>query len=152
MSKRTEISTAMKESMKNKDQVALSTIRLITSAMKDRDIAAREQGVTDGIGDGEILLLLQSMIKQRAESAKTYKDAGRLDLSEREDQEIAIIRQFLPQQMDQSQIEAAISEVMSSIGASGIRDMGKLMAVMREKYAGQVDMAIVGEIAKKKLA
>lgn len=148
---RTQFSTALKEALKNKDTVALSTIRLITAALKDRDISVREQGNSEGVSDADILLMLQSMIKQRQESAKTYSDAGRDDLAEREEAEIEVIRSFMPRQLEDTEVESVIDGLISELGANSIRDMGKVMAVLKDKYAGQVDMGKAGGIAKKKL-
>ncbi|HPF79018.1 MAG TPA: GatB/YqeY domain-containing protein [Alphaproteobacteria bacterium] len=152
MSKREEFTTALKEALKNKDQVAMSTIRLITAAIKDRDIAARGTGNLDGIGEAEILSLLQSMVKQRQESSKTYSDAGRPELAERELAEIKVIERFLPAQMGEDEVSAAIDSIIAEVGASDIKDMGKVMNELKAKYAGQMDMAKVGGLVKAKLA
>jgi uncharacterized protein YqeY len=152
MSKREEFSAAMKEALKSKDQVALSTIRLITAALKDRDIAARSTGNTEGIAEGEILSMLQSMIKQRQESSKTYRDAGRPELADREDQEITIINRFLPAQLSEDEVGKAIDSVIVAIGAKDIKDMGRVMADLKTRYAGQMDMAKVGGLVKQKLS
>jgi hypothetical protein len=138
--------------MQNKDQVSLSTIRLITAAIKDRDIAARSNGNDQGISDAEILSLLQSMVKQRQESSKTYTDAGRPELAEREEAEIEVIERFLPQQMSEEETGAAIETIIAETGASSIKDMGKVMNALKEKYAGQLDMAKAGGLVKSKLA
>lgn len=151
MDKRSEFNAALKEAMKNKEAVALSTIRLIIAAMKDRDISAREQGNCDGISDGDILLMLQSMVKQRLESSKTYSEAGRDDLAEREEAEIEIIKSFMPKQLEEAEVGQIIDGLIAEIGANGIKDMGKIMAIMKERYAGQMDMGKAGGIAKKKL-
>jgi len=149
---REEFTTTLKKAMQSKDQIALSTIRLITAAVKDRDIAARSNGNDDGITDAEILSLLQSMVKQRQESSKTYTDAGRPELAEREEAEIKIIEGFLPQQMSEEETGAAIDAIISETGASSIKDMGKVMNALKEKYAGQLDMAKAGGAVKAKLA
>lgn len=152
MSKREELTTALKEGLKSKDQIAMSTIRLITAAIKDRDIAARGKGNAEGIDDAEILSMMQSMIKQRQESSKTYADNGRDDLAERELDEIKVIERFLPQQMDEAATNAAIDEIVAETGASNIKDMGKVMNELKTRYAGQMDMAKVGGAVKAKLA
>ncbi len=152
MDKRTEFSVAMKEAMKSKDKVALSTIRLITAALKDRDIGAREKGNAQGISDDEVLLMLQSMIKQRQESSKTYSEAGRDDLAEQEENEIDVIRNFMPKQLSDDEVLAAIDDIMKDIDAQSIKDMGRVMAVLKEKYAGQMDMGKAGGLAKQKLS
>lgn len=152
MSKREEFNTALKGALKSKDQVAMSTIRLITAAMKDRDIAARSNGNMDGISDSEILSLLQSMIKQRQESAKTYREADRAELAEREEAEIKVIEQFLPAQMSEDEVSAAIDKIITDVGAADIKDMGKVMGALKDQYAGQLDMAKAGGLVKQKLA
>lgn len=152
MEKRAEINAKLKETLKSGDKVASSTIRLIMAAMKDRDISAREHGNTDGISDDEILLMLQSMVKQRQESSQTYSDAGRDDLAEREQAEIDVIKSFMPRQLEAEEVEAAIESIVKEIDAKDIKDMGRVMAVLKERYAGQVDMGKAGGVAKKKLA
>ncbi|MCK5374421.1 MAG: GatB/YqeY domain-containing protein [Alphaproteobacteria bacterium] len=151
MDKRSEFSAALKNAIKSKDKIAVATIRLMLAALKDRDIAVRDQGKADGINDDGILLLLQSMIKQRQESAKTYGDAGRFDLAEREEAEIDIIRSFMPQQLDDEKIATLVDSLIEKIGASDIKDMGKIMGALKGEYAGRVDMGKAGAIARKKL-
>lgn len=152
MSIRDEFTTALKQAMQNKNQVAMSTIRLITAAMKDRDIAARGNGNAEGISDAEILSMIQSMIKQRQESSKTYADADRPELAEREEAEIKVIERFLPQQMSEEETSAAIDTIIKETGAASIKDMGKVMNELKTKYAGQLDMAKAGGAVKVKLA
>lgn len=152
MSKREEFNAALKTAMKSKDQVSLSTLRLITAAVKDRDIEARSKGQDDGITESEILSLLQSMVKQRQESSKTYTEAGREELAEREEQEIEVIERFLPKQMDESETGAKIEELINEMGVSDIRDMGKVMAELKSRYAGQLDMGKASGMVKEKLA
>lgn len=152
MSIREEFTTALKEALKNKDQVAMSTIRLITAAMKDRDIAARGSGNEECIADAEILSMMQSMIKQRQESSKTYTEAGRPELAERELAEIKVIEKFLPQQMSEEETGLAIDKIITETGAASIKDMGKVMNQLKTKYAGQLDMAKAGGAVKAKLA
>ncbi len=137
---REEITEKMKEAMKNKNQVALSTIRLMMAALKDRDISARGSGKAEGVDDSEILSMMQSMIKQRNESAKTYVDADRKDLASRELEEIGVIEGFMPRQLDDSEIDAVISKKIAETGAQDIKDMGKVMAELKADYAGQFDM------------
>ena len=152
MELRSRINTAMKQAMKDKSAERLSTIRLINAAIKDRDIAARTEGKENGVGDGEVLAILAKMTKQRQESAKTYEEAGRLDLSERELAEIKVIEEFLPQQLTDSEIQSAISEAINEVGASSIRDMGKVMGTLKSKYAGQMDFGAVGVLVKNSLS
>ncbi|MBL4805448.1 MAG: GatB/YqeY domain-containing protein [Alphaproteobacteria bacterium] len=151
MNKREEFNAALKDALKNKDRTAMATIRLILAALKDRDIAARSQGKADGIDETEILSMLQSMIKQRQESAKTYCDAGREELAEREEAEIEVLQGFLPKQMSDEEIDAAIDKVIADTGASDIKDMGKVMGALKSQYAGQVDMGKAGGMVKSKL-
>lgn len=152
MSKREEINSALKTAMKEKDQITLSTTRLINAALKDRDINARGSGNAEGISDSEILSMLQSMIKQRLESAKTYADAGRPELAEREEAEIKVIESFLPKQMSDEDVAAAIDKIISESGAADIKAMGKVMAELKTQYAGQMDMGKAGGLVKQKLA
>ena len=152
MSLRNEINSAMKEAMKEKAQLRLSTLRLINAAIKDRDIAARAEGVEQGVDDSEILAILGKMTRQRQESAKTYEEAGRLDLSERELSEIQVIEYFLPRQLNGDEIEIEVTKVIDEQGASSIRDMGRVMACLKERFTGQMDFGSVGPIVKKKLS
>ena len=149
---RAEFNAALKEALKNKDQTAMSTIRLILAALKDRDIAARGQGKSDGIDDTEILSMLQSMIKQRQESAKIYCDAGREELAEREEAEVEVIHRFMPAQMSDDEVAAAIEKIIADTGASNVKDMGKVMGVLKGEYAGQLDMGKAGGLVKSKLS
>jgi len=142
----------MKQAMKDKSAERLSTIRLINAAIKDRDIAARTEGKENGVGDDEVLAILAKMTKQRQESAKTYEEAGRLDLSERELAEIKVIEEFLPRRLTDSEIQSAVSEAINEVGASSIRDMGKVMAALKSKYAGQMDFGAVGALVKNNLS
>lgn len=151
MDKRAEFSAVMKEAMKNKDSVALSTVRLITAALKDRDISARAAGKTEGIDDAEILSMLATMIKQRQESLRTYREAGREDLAEREEEEIQVIQRFMPRQLSEQELEEVIAKIVKKTGASGVKDMGLVMNALKADYAGQVDMGKAGAAVKKKL-
>ena len=148
---RDQISVALKDALKAKDQVALGTMRLISAALKDRDIAARGNGNTDGIADEEILSMLQTMIKQRNESAKMYRDGGRPELADSEEREIAIIQQFLPTQLDEAGIQAAIESAMAETGANSIKDMGQVMAHLKQQYAGQMDFSAASKAVKTAL-
>ena len=152
MELRSRINAAMKQAMKDKSTERLSTIRLINAAIKDRDIAARTEGKENGVGDGEVLAILAKMTKQRQESAKTYEEAGRLDLSERELSEIKVIEEFLPRQLTDDEIQSALAEAIDKVGAESIRDMGKVMAALKSKYAGQMDFGAVGALVKSNLS
>jgi len=149
---RDELSAALKTSMKEKNQVAVSTLRLIQAAIKDRDIAARSKGVDDGISDEEILQVLQTMVRQRHDSIEMYTKGNRQELADREAQEIEVIQGFLPRQLDESEMEAAIAEVIEATGASSVKDMGKAMGELRARYAGQMDFGKAGAALKGRLA
>lgn len=150
--KRTELNVALKEAMKAREEISTATIRLILAAMKDRDIDARGHGRPDGINDTEILSMMQSMIKQRQESAATYKAANRTDLSDREEAEIKVIERFLPQQMDDAGIKKTVDSLLAEMNVTDVRDMGKVMAELKTRYAGQLDMAKASGMVKQKLA
>ena len=149
---RDQLSNALKTSMKEKKQVAVSTLRLIQAAIKDRDIAARSKGVDDGISDDEILQVLQTMVRQRNESIEMYKKGDRDELAAREAQEIDVIQGFMPRQLDDAEMDTAIAEVIEATGAESIKDMGKAMGALREQYAGQMDFGKAGAALKQRLA
>jgi uncharacterized protein YqeY len=149
---RQEINEALKHAMKAKDKRAISTLRLILAALKDRDIASRgEGGMEGGVPDEAILEMLQKMIKQRHDSIEQYKKGNRPDLMEQESEEIEIIQRFLPKQMDEAETAAAIDAVVAETGASSIKDMGKTMGVLKERYAGRMDFARAAQAVKGKL-
>ena len=148
---RERIAQAMKDALKSKDQATLSTIRLIVAALKDRDIAARSDNNHDGISDDEILSMLQTMIKQRNESAKMYEDGGRPELAEAEKAEIVLIQKFLPEQLSHDDIENAITEAIAHTNAASIKDMGKVMAHLKEQHAGQMDFSAASQMVKAAL-
>jgi uncharacterized protein YqeY len=137
--------------MHAKDEISVSTIRLILAAMQDRDIAARSKGNWDGIGEDEVLSMLQSMIKQRRESIKMYEVGKRFDLVEREAAEIRIIETFLPVQLSEDEVRAAIDACIAETGALGVKDMGKVMAEMKARYAGQIDFSKASALVKDRL-
>ncbi|WP_096704040.1 GatB/YqeY domain-containing protein [Magnetospirillum sp. 15-1] len=148
---RQQLNDALKAAMLGKDARTVSTVRLILAALKDRDIAARPKGVADGIGEDEIRQMLQSMIKQRRESITMYEQGGRPELAKQEAEEIAIIERFLPRQMDEAEIAAAVKAAIAATGAGGIKDMGKVMAALKEGHAGSMDFAKAGAVVKKEL-
>ena len=148
---RPELNKALKDAMRAKDGRGVSTIRLVLAALKDRDIAARGDGHTDGICDDEILQMLQKMIKQRQESIKMYEEGGRVELAAHEQEEIDIINRFLPQQLSVPQIESEVDKVIAEIGAASVKDMGRLMGELRDRYAGQMDFGKASGIAKARL-
>ena len=144
MELRARINAAMKQAMRDKATARLSTVRLINAAIKDRDIAARSEGNDEGVDDAEVLAILGKMTRQRQESARTYEEAGRFDLSERELAEIKVIEEFLPRQLSQDEIETAIAVAVDNIGASSIRDMGKVMGALKAKYIPSMLILVVG--------
>jgi len=148
---REQITEAMKDAMRARDTETVSTVRMILAGIKDKDIAARPGGNTSGIGDPEILSLLQSMVKQRRESVALYTQGNRADLVAKEQGEIAVIERFLPKQMDAAETDAAIAGAIAEAGASSIKDMGKVMAALKAKYSGQMDFSAVGPAVKAKL-
>ena len=152
MDLRASIMAATKQAMKDKAANRLSTLRLISAAIKDRDIAARAEGNDEGVGDDELLAILGKMTRQRSESAKTYEEAGRIDLAERELEEIKVIEEFLPRQLDEAEVDAAIDAAIRTVGAASIRDMGKVMGELKGKYTGQMDFGSVGAKVKGKLS
>jgi uncharacterized protein YqeY len=145
---REQVQQAMKEAMKSGDKLRLSTVRLMQSAIKDKDIASRTDGRNDGISDPDILDLFAKMVKQRRESAELYEKGGRQDLVDQERGEIAVIESFMPRQMNEAETRAAIEAVMKEIGASTVKDMGRVMGELKKRYAGQMDFGQVGAIAK----
>ena len=151
MSLRDQLQTALKEAMKAKLADRLSTLRLINAAIKDRDIANRGEGGEAEISEAEILAALGRMVKQRQESARAYEEGGRLELAEKETAEIKVIEEFLPRQLDAAEVEAAIAAAVAEVGATSIRDMGKVMAVLKAKYTGQMDFGAVGPRIKDRL-
>ena len=151
MSLRNKIDEDYKQSIKNKDQQKVDTLRLIRSAIKDKDISTRTSENKEGINDAEILSLLINLIKQRKDSIEQFQKAKRDDLIKNEQSEIEIINEYLPQQKTQEETEKIINEIIISKNLESIKDMGKLMSFIKNDYAGEVDMGLVGKIAKSKL-
>ena len=152
MELRARVSEALKQAMKDKAVDRLSTLRLINAAIKDRDIAVRAEGSDDGVGDDDVLAILGKMSKQRAESARAYEEGGRLDLADRERAEIKVIEEFLPRQLSEEETAAAVDAAIAEIGADSIRDMGKVMGILKGKYTGQMDFGTVGPMVKNRLS
>jgi uncharacterized protein YqeY len=152
MDLRTRISTSLKQAMKDKAADRLSTLRLVNAAIKYKDIDARAEGNDDGVGNAEVLAILGKMAKQRLESARAYEEGGRLDLAERERAEIEVIEEFLPRQLDADETQAAVDAAVAEVDATSIRDMGKVMAVLKAKYTGQMDFGRVGPMLKDRLS
>lgn len=152
MDLRTRLTTATKEAMKSKDSARLSTLRLISAAIKDREIAARGEGVGgEGLGDDELIAILSKMVKQRQESARAYEEGGRLELAEKELAEIAVIQNYLPRQLSEAEVTQAIDRAIADLGATSIRDMGRVMAELRARHAGQMDFGAAGPMVKQRL-
>ena len=148
---RQKVAEALKTAMKAKDQLVVSTLRLVIAKLKEQDIEARPKGNTQGIPEGEIQQMLQGMIKQRRESIVLYEQGGRPELAEKERGEIAIIERFLPAQLSDQALEAAVKETIAAIGAQGMKDMGRTMTALRERYAGQIDGAKASQVVKRLL-
>lgn len=148
---RDQISASTKEAMREKATVRLSTLRLMSAAIKDRDIAARAADRCGGIDDSEILGILTKMVKQREDAAKTYDDNGRPELAEREREEIEVVRSFMPKPMSDDEIEATVSKIVETSGATCLKDMGKIMGQLKSGYAGRIDMGKAGAVVKRHL-
>ena len=141
----------LRQAMKAREMRTVSTTRLILAGLKDRDIAARGRGNAEGLSDAEIQRMLQAMIKQRRDSIALFEQGKRNDLAQRESEEIAVIESFLPDQLDQADIEAAVGTVIREIGAVGMKDLGRVMGTLRERHEGVIDFARAGAIAKRLL-
>jgi uncharacterized protein YqeY len=148
---RQRLSDELKSAMLSRDVRTVSTVRLILAALKDRDIAARPRGVADGIPEDEILQMMQSMMKQRRESIALYEQGGRLELAQQEADEIAIIERFLPVQLSAEDVSDAVAAVIAEIGAQGLKDMGRTMAALKERYVGQMDFTKASAVVKGQL-
>ena len=148
---RDKINAAMKSAMLDKEADRLSTLRLINAAIKDRDIALRGTGDADGVTDDAILAILAKMIKQRQDSAAQYAAAGRNDLADREKFEIKVIEEFLPKQLSEDEVNAAVQKAINSVGAESIRDMGRVMGELKTHYAGRMDFCKAGGAVKQLL-
>jgi len=148
---REQLREALKQAMKAKNQRAVSTLRLILAALKDRDIAARGRGVTDGIGEPEIIEMMQKMVRQRHESIELYERGNRPELARQEAEEIAIIEGYLPRQLDEAEAGQAVDAVVAELGATTLKDMGRVMAALKERFGGRMDFAKAGARVKQKL-
>ncbi|WP_420343801.1 GatB/YqeY domain-containing protein [Paenirhodobacter sp.] len=151
MQMRERLAAALKDAMKAKQADRLSTLRLINAAIKDREIAMRGEGEGATVGDAEILAILGKMVKQRQESARAYEEGGRLELAEKEQGEIRVIEEFLPRQLSPEEVTAAIDAAVARLGATSIRDMGRVMAELKAQYTGQMDFGAVGPRVKERL-
>jgi len=148
---REKFTQALKTAMKNQEKRRVSTLRLILAAIKDRDIASRSED-RDGVTDSEILDILAKMVKQRRESVVTYEEAGRLELANQEQEEIDIISDFLPKQLNDAEIDAAVTKTLEEISAAGLKDMGRTMGALKDRYAGQMDFSKASAVVKSKLS
>ncbi len=151
MDMRTRLNESLKQAMKDKAAARLATLRLINAAIKDKEIAARAGGGDESVSDADILAILGKMTKQRQESARAYEEGNRLDLAEREREEITVISEFLPRQLGSDEVTAAIQKAVEVTGAGSIRDMGKVMGELKGKYTGQMDFGKVGPMVKDRL-
>jgi len=149
---RDNLNEALKEAMRARDMTTVGAVRLILAKLKEVDIAARTEASREGVADDRILSMLQGMIKQRNESVVLYEKGNRPELAEKEKAEIAVIERFLPKQMDDAAVAAAVAEAMAATGAKTVKDMGGVMAVLKGKYAGQMDFAKASAAVKKALA
>lgn len=148
-----QIALDLKGAMKARnDKVRLSTLRLMQAAIQDRDIQARSEDRCCGLSNDEVRAVLTKMVKQREDSAKTYEDAGRIEMAEQERAENDVIRAYLPKQMDDGEIEEAVDTVISAIGAEGLKDMGKCMGSLKENYAGRMDFSAANKVVKARLS
>ncbi len=149
---RESFSNRLKNALRAKDDAQVSTLRMIIAALKDKDIAARSKGNYDGIPQEEIMSLLQTMIKQRRESIILYEQGKRPELVAKEQKEIDIIEGFLPEQMDDAAMTKAIDQTVAKLGGASIKDMGRIMAALKEQYAGQMDFTKASALLKAKLS
>ena len=152
MALREEFTTAMKQAMKAKDQKRLGAVRLIMAALKDKDIANRTEDSREGISDEEILSLLAKMIKSREDSIALYEQGKRPELAQAERDEIAVIREFMPRQLDEAEAKAAVAALVAELGAASMKDMGKVMAALKERFAGTMDFAKASAWVKEALS
>ena len=151
MELRDRIASALKEAMRSKDAERLSTLRLINAAIKDREIALRAGADDASVGDAELLAIMGKMVKQRQESARAYEEGGRLELAEKELSEVKVIEEFLPRQLSEAEVQAAVEAAVAATGANSLRDMGRVMAELKGKYTGQMDFGAVGAMVKGSL-
>jgi uncharacterized protein YqeY len=151
MSLRAQLQTEITQAMKAKAADRLSALRMMNAAIKDREIAGRSEAGVVEVTDADILALLGKMVKQRQESARAYTDGGRAELAEKELAEIKVIEEFLPRQLTAAEVDAAIAAAIAEVGATSIRDMGRVMAELKGKYTGQMDFGAAGAVLKGKL-
>jgi uncharacterized protein YqeY len=152
MGLRDNINNALKEAMKSGDKLKVSTLRLMNAAIKERDIQGRTTGCDAGVSDDQILEVFVKMVKQRQESLATYEQAGREDLAAQERGEIAIIQSYMPKQLSEDEMKAEIGKTIKDLGAQGMKDMGKVMGALKQRYAGRMDMGKAGAVVKSLLS
>ena len=145
---RSELDENLKEAIKSQEKQRIATLRLINAAIKDRDIAVRSEENTEGVSDDEIILILSNMVKQRKQSIIQYEEGGRIELAEREREEIKIIQEFLPNQLTNDEIQAEISKIIDAEDQLSIKDMGKIMGELKNKFSGRMDFGKASEIVK----
>lgn len=152
MSLRERIASELKQATRSRDALRLSTLRLINATIKDREIARRGDDDAQEISDADIVAIIGRMVKQRQESARAFEEGGRMELAERERAEIVILEEFLPRQMSEAEIRGAIEAEIDATGANSVRDMGRVMAKLKERYAGQMDFGKVGPMVRQRLS
>ena len=148
---RDRLADSIKDAMRARDELRLSTLRLMAAALKDRDIAQRTQGDGEELDEAEVRALFSKMVRQREDSARAYEEAGRMDMAERERAEQAVIREFLPKPMSDAEVEAALGEAIRDTNAQSIRDMGRVMGALKQKHAGRMDFGAAGARVKAAL-
>ena len=151
MGLRQKINDALKTAMRERDKARLSTLRLVSAAIKDRDIELRGQGDDVTLSEDDILMILGKMVKQRRESARAYEEGGRLEMAEKERQEISVIEEFMPRKLSDEETRAAVQAAIDATGAQSIRDMGKVMGALKGRYNGQMDFGQVGPMVREHL-
>jgi uncharacterized protein YqeY len=149
---RNRVNAGLKDAMRNRETDRVCTLRLINAAIKDRDIATRTEGATEGATDADVLQILDKMVRQRQESARAYEEGGRLELAEKERAEIVVLEEFMPRRLSDQEVDEAIDHAVFQTGAQSIRDMGKVMGVLKTRYAGQMDFGSVGPKVRERLS
>ncbi|SFC98903.1 GatB/YqeY domain-containing protein [Tropicimonas isoalkanivorans] len=149
---RNRVNAGLKDAMRNRETDRVCTLRLINAAIKDRDIATRTEGATEGATDADVLQILDKMVRQRQESARAYEEGGRLELAEKERAEIVVLEEFMPRRLSDDEVGEAVDKAISQTGAQSIRDMGKVMGVLKTRYAGQMDFGSVGPKVRERLS
>ena len=149
---RETLTSEMKDAMRNKDKLRLGTVRLILAALKDRDISMRTKSDAKEMTDDDVIEILSKMVKQRKESIVAYEEAGRAELAEQEKEEMAVIYEFLPKQMEDSEIDGAVKSVITELGATGLKDIGKIMGALKSKYGATMDFSKASALTKELLS